>query len=381
MEELDVGVCIGGFKAAGVRDGKYGVALIVADGDCEYVGAYTRNAVKAAPVELMMERTGPLRAVIANSGNANCCMKTGVDDAKKIVDEFSKILGCSPEGIGVASTGIIGRKIDVEKVTGLAYKAFEKLGDDAKSIEAAAKSLMTTDSFSKSFAVDVNGVKVGGIAKGAGMIDPSMATMLCFITTNARLSKEELGKTLCEVVDETFNMICVDGDMSTNDTVMLLSNQTQACSREDFKTALGRVCVEIAKMIAFDGEGATKRVTVEVKGAKTIEDARKAVKAISRSNLVRTAIAGGNPNWGRITAAVGTVVDYDWRKMSISYSGGGETYMIVECGVGQDLKPAEKILRNRDLKLTVNLAIGDASAVGYTCDMTEAYVKINKEYS
>lgn len=381
MQMLDIGVCLPGFKAGGLRNGKFGVSIILAENECSYCGVYTRNSVKAAPIRIMLEHEGPLRGLLGNSGNANCCNLQGVDDALEIRQAAAHSLGVAPRLLGVASTGIIGRRIDAEKYSEEFQKAAGKIGESPEDSDKAAKGLMTTDTYPKMTCHEEEGLMVGGICKGAGMIDPSMATMLCFLTTNADIKQKQMQKILSEVVDETFNMVVTDGDMSTNDTVMLISDNSVDANPETFRKVLHATCLELAKMIAFDGEGATKKITVTVEGAETEKDARKAVLAIARSNLVKTAFYGCNPNWGRIMGAVGSVLDVDWTKITITYKSGARAYNIVEKGRGNDLEPAEQLLKENELTLIVDLDMGGKSATGYTCDLTQEYIRINAEYS
>jgi len=257
------GVCCPGFKAAGVKKGKYGVALISADEPCLACGVFTKNSVKSPTVEVTKKAvSGKISLVVANSGNANACTKTGLSDARKVQNEAARLVGAKPSQVAVASTGIIGRKLDTQLVLGLSNKAVDKLACTAAASLSAAKAIMTTDTKPKQFSVEYNGIAVGGICKGSGMIAPNMATMLCFITTDAKLSKRELERALKESVSDSFNMVSVDGECSTNDMMLLLSSGLKECSLTDFQKALDEVTINLAKMIAADGEGAKKLIEV-----------------------------------------------------------------------------------------------------------------------
>jgi glutamate N-acetyltransferase/amino-acid N-acetyltransferase len=240
---------------------------------------------------------------------------------------------------------------------------------------------MTTDRRIKMYSAEYRGVRVGGICKGAGMIAPNMATMLCYITTNARIPRAKLQSALREAVDGSFNMISVEGDMSTNDTVLLLSSGMVKCELREFKGLLRHVTKELARMIVRDGEGASKFIEVEVKGAKSVGDARKGVKAVISSPLVKTAFYGENPNWGRIVAALGSVIRVDETKVDVSFHSGGMSASVVSGGRTFGLEKARKVLRSRDIRVVVDLHEGVKSAVGWGCDMTTEYVKLNAGYS
>jgi glutamate N-acetyltransferase/amino-acid N-acetyltransferase len=324
---------------------------------------------------------GEVQAVIANSGNANACVAGGLEDAKKMCEIAAKKLGISPEKVAVASTGIIGRKIDLAVIEKLADKASKGLSSSPEGSTNAARAIMTTDTKEKQLSFEYKGVDIGGICKGAGMIAPNMATMLCFITTNADLGSADLHDCLKKSADDTFNMLVIDNDMSTNDMVLLLSSGTVKCGKDDFQFLLSHLSRELAKMMAADGEGATKFVEVEVTGAKDKETARKAVKAIISSSLVKTAMHGENPNWGRIAAAMGSVIEYDFEKIDLYFSSGKEKAAVVEKGEMKDLASARKVLKNAKIKVSVNLNSGKESAVGWGCDMTSGYIKINAEYN
>jgi glutamate N-acetyltransferase / amino-acid N-acetyltransferase len=382
FRETRYGVCMPGFRAWGVKRGKYGVALIVSDKVCDAVAVFTKNSVKAAPVKYTRKMVGNgVQAIVANSGNANCCVPNGLDDAQEMALEASRALGLKARNIAVSSTGIIGRRMDIAQVGELIAEVAGSLAPSPNGSLQAAKAIMTTDTRIKMYSAEYRGIKVGGICKGAGMIAPDMATMLCFITTNARLSRVQLQACLREAAESSFNMVSVDGDMSTNDTVLLLSNKTQKCKSDDFTRLLAHAMGELAKMIARDGEGASKFLEVEVKGARSVKDARLAVKAIINSPLVKTAFYGENPNWGRIVAAMGSRIKVDETKVDLSFHSGKSSAKLVSLGKIQNPDAAKAILANRNIGVLVDLREGKHSAVGWSCDLTPEYVNINAGYN
>ncbi|MEA1925523.1 MAG: bifunctional ornithine acetyltransferase/N-acetylglutamate synthase [Candidatus Altiarchaeota archaeon] len=382
VSESDDGICIGGFTASGARKGKYALALIVAEEVCRTAGVFTRNKIKASPVLLDMEKLdNGFQAIAANSGNANACVKEGMGDAEMMCHLAAEETGVREENIAVASTGIIGRPMDMNVIGELIKEAAKTLSDSPDGSSKAAKAIMTTDTMVKELSIEYEGIRVGGIAKGAGMISPDMATMLCFISTNADLERDELQDALGEAVDESFNMLVIDGDMSTNDMVLLLSNHSKKCSLADFKHALKYFTKEMAKKMALDGEGATKYLEVEVKGAGSREAARRGARSIASSSLVKTALYGENPNWGRITAALGSVTDFLFEETDIIFeSSKGRTVVLENAEVG-DLKKARQVLEGKEIKVTVDLNMGDSRATAYGCDLTPEYVEINAGYS
>ncbi len=381
------GVCAPGFRAAGGREGKYGVAVIAADVPCTVAGVFTKNAVASGGVHLDRQRIkGRIQAVIANSGNANTCVPSSIEDAKAMAAGCAKELGIDESGVAVASTGIIGKRLDVQKVTGLTKTAVAGLSRSAKASRDAARAIMTTDTKPKSYAITYRGVHVGGIAKGAGMIHPDMATMLAFITTNAKVSKARLQSALSQAVEDSFNMVSVDGDMSTNDTVLALASGERSCPPKVLAAMLDEVCRELAKRIAHDGEGASKALTVNVTGAKSKHQARTVARAITTSPLIKTAIYGANPNWGRIVMRVGAVTDVSFEKMSISLSSSRGSMKILSQGksktsTDKSFKRAETILQAKSISIAVDLGVGGQSATAWGCDLTPEYVRINAEYS
>lgn len=386
-----------GFMAAGVHAGikrqKKDIALVYSERPCTAAATYTTNRVKAAPLWVTEEhvRAGAIRAVVVNSGNANACTgQRGLEDARRMAEICARELGLSSSHeVVVASTGVIGTPLPMDKIEAGIVQASAALSPAGG--HDAALGIMTTDTRTKevAFVCESDGVRfrIGGMAKGSGMIHPNMATMLAFITTDAAVPKEFLQKQLKEAVDVSFNMITVDGDTSTNDMAVVLANGAEEAAQivpgsplaELFSRALKRVCIELAKMIAADGEGATKLVEVRVKGAKSYEDARLAVKAIANSSLVKTAVYGEDANWGRILCAAGySGAEFDPEKTSV-YLGDVAVFHR-GAGVAFDEEEAKQALSGSEVVITVDLGEGKAQATGWTCDLTYDYVKINASY-
>ncbi|MCX6695378.1 MAG: bifunctional glutamate N-acetyltransferase/amino-acid acetyltransferase ArgJ [Candidatus Altiarchaeota archaeon] len=380
FKKTDKGVCGKGFFAYGLKEGKYGLALIKADRVCTAAGVFTRNSVKAAHVLLDQKiLSNGIRAVAANSGNANACVPEGVKDARSIQRIAARELGIQPENVAVASTGIIGRRIDLGVIKDRIKQVATKL--NAKGSGNAARAIMTTDTKPKQYSIEHDGVEVGGICKGAGMIAPNMATMLCFITTNADLDRRNLQDALEAAVEESFNMITVDGDMSTNDTVLVLSTRTKKCGKGLFARMLKEVATELSKMIVRDGEGATKFIEFRITGVRSKRDAIEAAKAVANSPLVKTAFYGENPNWGRIIATIGSRIRVDYRRVDLSFQAGEMKSVLVKKGAIMGLDQARKILKNKEIKVDCNLNSGKHSATTWTCDLSEEYVRINAGYN
>jgi len=381
-----------GFRAAGIHTGvkrqRKDLSLVVSDRDCTCAGTYTTNRVKAAPLLLTKKHVDlnqTVRAIVANSGNANACNgPRGMADAVAMVEQTASVLGIAPEQVLIASTGVIGVPLALDKILPGIERASQALSPDGGA--DAALGIMTTDTVPKEVAVKCNGFTLGAMAKGSGMIHPNMATMLAFITTDASVERPLLEAALKDAVAKSFNMISVDGDTSTNDMVLVLANGASGVSIEPntpeeqkFRQALDYVCITLAKMIARDGEGATKLIEVRARGAKTVDDARLAVRAITTSQLVKTAIFGEDANWGRILCAAG-------------YSGADLVLEHVRVELGDvlvfdqgmsvpfDEELAKQVLAQKDVAITVDLGAGDAEATGWTCDLTYEYVKINADY-
>jgi glutamate N-acetyltransferase/amino-acid N-acetyltransferase len=391
-----------GFRAAGISahikaSGKPDLALIVSDTAATAAAVFTLNKVQAAPVLLCKEHLtksgGLVRAIVANSGCANACTgDAGMADARLMAAETATLVGCPPEQVLVASTGVIGVNLPMDKLRSGIPQAFAALASSQG--PQAAQAIMTTDPFPKESCATLTlggkTVTIGGMAKGSGMIGPNMApvaphaTMLGFITTDAAISEPLLRRALVEVVDETFNAITVDGDTSTNDTVMLLANGASGVTITDaeyapFVQALRAVCLELALGIVRGGEGATKLVTVTVSGAASSKEARTTAMAIANSLLVKTALHGGDPNWGRLIAVAGRAgVAFDAQRAKVTIG----SIVLFENGRPYDDRApqAAAYLKAADVSVGVDLGAGSASSTVWTCDLSAEYVKINAEY-
>lgn len=387
MREIKGGICaVPGVRACGLKRGKYGVAMIACSGYA--AGVFTKNRVRAAPVEVTLDHLrrsgGRIEGIIANSGSANAYTGVrGIRDAESMAGIMARMLGCSPEMIGVASTGVIGRYLDLDLISSLAEEAAPALRSTPESSREAAQAIMTTDTRIKEIAVEHDGFRIGGICKGAGMIEPDMATMLAFIYTDADVGPD-LYRFLKDAVDVSFNMLTVDGDTSTNDTVLLTSTRAVECDPDSFRETLGYVCVGLAKMIARDGEGATKAMEVEVTGAASSEDARRAAKSIARSNLVKAALYGEDPNWGRIVCAAGrSGAEFDPSRISLWMSSRSGSVLLVDRGIIVEgvLEDAKKVMSGDEIFIHIDLGAGSASARSFGCDLTHEYVNINAKYT
>jgi glutamate N-acetyltransferase/amino-acid N-acetyltransferase len=385
-----------GFRAAGVHCGikasNRDLALVVSDSPASAVGLFTTNQAQAAPVTISrqhLDATGGIaRAIVVNSGCANACTgHAGLTVAHMMAAETARAIDCVAEEVLVASTGVIGVQLDPRTVADGIIAAAEHLAADGHA--DAAEAIMTTDVAPKAYAVEVDGpsgrFRVGGMAKGAGMIEPNMATMLAFVTCDAQMSPALLRRAVVEACDDTFNAITVDGDSSTNDTLFALANgasgtEVDASSYDTLVEGLRAVCLPLAKMIVSGGEGATKLVEVRVTGARTVEEARRAARTIANSLLVKTAVHGGDPNWGRLLAAAGRAgVDFSLQGARVAI---GPT-VLFEDGRPFDERAGEaaEYLKSRDIRLTVDVgAGGQADATIWTCDLSAEYVRINGEY-
>lgn len=388
-----------GFRAAGVEAAvKYkdrkDFALVVSDTPAAAAAVFTTNRVVAAPVRLDRERvsSGQARAVAINSGCANACTgEQGVIDARAMAATVAAALGVADPLVLVCSTGVIGALLPMDRIHDGARKAVAALsptgGDDA------AQAILTTDTVAKQVAlrleIDGRSVTIGGMCKGSGMIEPMMATMLGVITTDAAVAPKALDQALREAVEVSFNRAVVDGDRSTNDTVIVLANGAAKTKTldpahpqwPDFVGALTTVCTELAKKMVLDGEGATKFVTVRVTGARNPEDAQKAARAIAKSALVKTSWFGLDPNWGRVIAAVGySGAEIDDQKAQIYY-GAVCAYDQGKVADAARLAELQAVMRARAFDVTVVLNLGDGADTIYTCDFSYDYVKINAEYT
>lgn len=400
---INGGICaVEGVRAAGSREGKYGLAVIESKGSAASA-VFTSNKVYAAPVKHTKEmiKGGKISLVVVNSGNANCFTgEDGIADCEKTIQFASEKTGIPSNEIATASTGVIGRKMPMDIILPLVEESISKLDHCDDNSTDAAKSIMTTDTYHKEFAVEttIDGerVTIGGITKGVGMIAPNMGTMLCFLATDAKISSDMINKALKSAVNKSFNMIVVDGDESTNDTAILMANGKSGVEvvkdgkiHEDFQEALDFICISLAKMMARDGEGATKFIECKVNGAKDENDAILASKSVISSSLVKSAIFGGDPNWGRIVAAVGySGCEMDQEMISISVnSDDGKEAILVDKGKilafeGTDeLNEAEEIMQEKTVNIVVDLCQGNATATAWGCDLTYDYVKINAEYT
>ena len=386
-----------GFKAAGVKagikkSGNLDLALIYTEKEAAVAGVFTKNAVAAAPVIVDKEhiKDGKAHAIVANAGCANACTgEIGLKNAQEMAKLAAAELGCDPYDVLVGSTGIIGVNLPMDKMAAGIKAAAAELSEEGS--VNAGNAIITTDTYSKacSFAVEIGGkeVRFGAIAKGSGMIQPNMATMLCYISTDANIGAPLLQKTLSDIVEVTFNMISVDGDMSTNDTVLVLANGeagnaeiqegTEAYSK--FYDALKTICQELSKRIAADGGGATKFLTINVNGTKTFEDAKTVAMSIAKSPLVKTAFFGEDPNWGRVICAVGYAgVPMVPEKTVIKF--GDIPVYANGLGADFDAEKLAKVMAEHDIVIDVEMGMGDASATVWSCDFSYEYVKINGEY-
>jgi glutamate N-acetyltransferase / amino-acid N-acetyltransferase len=378
-------------EAAIKKPGRKDIALIFSEVGANIAGAFTTNSVKAAPVKLCMKKikSGKGQAIVVNSGNANACTGTqGIRDAEELVFSISKQLRIKPSLIYPCSTGVIGIRMPMQRVLPAVPELVKNIGE--VSFDDVAKAIMTTDTFPKIVTRkirigDVTGT-VSGVCKGAGMIAPNMATMLCFILTDINIGQQALNKALKSSVGKSFNRITIDGDMSTNDTVLLmangmLGNKTLTSKSEfyqSFQRVLDEITFELAQLVVKDGEGATKLIEVHVKGARIEKDATKAALSVANSNLVKTAIYGNDANWGRIMAALGySGILFKEEKTDIFFN----KIKVVKHGLANNRdKEATETLKAKTIRITIDLHSGNASSKVLTCDLTEEYVRINAEY-
>lgn len=402
---IDGGVCAAkGFKASGVYCAikenptkKNDIALIVSDVMCNAAGVYTSNKVKGAPVVVTkknLEKSGgKAKAVIVNSKNANTCNADGEEKAEKMCSLAADALGIKPEEVIVASTGVIGQVLPIEPIVKAVPQLVEKLSYTGN-VEAAT-AIMTTDTVKKEYAVEFDiGGKVchlGGMAKGSGMIHPNMATTLNFITTDCAVSAPMLQKALSEIVKITYNCLSVDGDQSTNDTCMLMSNglaenaeiAAEGAEFDTFKAALYQVMANLTRMLAKDGEGATKLLTCICSSAPDLDTAIIVAKSVIRSPLFKCAMFGADANWGRVLCAIGYAeADFDINKVDVDLGSRAGRIAVCRNGAGVDFSEdeAKKILTEDEIEVYIELNAGDAKATAWGCDLTYDYVKINGDY-
>lgn len=391
MQRIEGGICaVEGVRAAGVRQGKYGLALIAASGAA--AGMFTTNKVRAAPLDVTAEHLagGHLDGVIANSGCANAYTgPRGLEDARAMAGLLAGFLKTDEKKVAVASTGVIGRYMDMDIISRLFDEATTKLRSSGEASMEAERAIMTTDTRAKEVAIEHKGLRVAGIVKGAGMIEPNVATMLCFLYTDGDFPATVLRDCLKDAVQDSFNMLTVDGDTSTNDIVLITATGKAKGKVEDFREALRYVCMDLARQMARDGEGASKYFETVVTGARNELDARLAAKAVARSSLVKTAVYGADPNWGRIICAVGySGAEMDPEKVTLGLEGKSQAgtslkVSLVEKGriVEGVLDQAREIMQGKDITINIDLALGEARARGFGCDLTHEYVNINANYT
>ncbi len=374
-----------GVRAYGVKEGKFGLALIHAGGTA--AGVFTENLVKAAPIELMRKqiKKGRLEAVIANSGCANAYTgKRGYNDAVSMSTLAGSALGVEPDCVGVASTGVIGRYLDLPLIQRQCDQIALKVNCSEEAEKLAAEAIMTTDTFPKHALVEREGFCVAGITKGSGMIAPNMGTMLAFIYTDAEIDVKPLSEALKLATRRTFNRVVVDGDMSTNDIALCTATgESGKVNPAEFSPALEECCRLLARQIAADGEGATKLIEVTVTGAAKEDAAARVARTIIESPLVKTAVYGEDPNWGRVIAAAGrSGVEFDPNAISLWISDGIGQYPLVRSGeIIADLKKAKEAMHGRKVIFILDLAAGKEEATAWGCDLTERYVEINGRYT
>ncbi len=388
-----------GFRFAGMHCGikqdlkQEDLALVVSDVPASAAGVYTQNLICAAPVDWDRQRTpaAAIRAVVVNSGNANACTgQRGVEDNREIAQITADACGTSVENVLVMSTGIIGEYLPMECFQTGIPAAASQLDSDSDSLLAAARGLMTTDTVhklaSRSVATPQGEIRIAGIAKGSGMIAPDMATMLGLVVTDAALESQVAQRMLGEVCDRTFNCITVDGHTSTNDTVLLLANGQcqqpvmEVGETDAFAAALEEVCGDLARAIAADGEGATHLVTIDVDGCRSIADARQIAKTIAQSPLVKTAITGADPNWGRIVSAAGySGISFDPKQLDVSLNGTPIYGQGVPIAFDASLL-SESMHQQHETKIALRFGEGRSQIRFWTCDLTADYVRINADY-
>ncbi len=402
MKFIDGGVCAAkGYKANGIYCGlrknkdKKDLALILSEKPASAAAVYTTNLVKGAPLTVTEDhiRNGIARAIVCNSGNANTCNANGIEIAQKVCSLVAHHTGISKEDVVVASTGVIGQPLDIEPFKNGMSALCAGLSQTGSSL--AAEAIMTTDTVKKELAVEFElggkTCRMGGIAKGSGMIHPNMATMLVFITTDAAVTPEMLKTALSEDICDTFNMLSIDGDTSTNDMVCVLANG-MACNPvvdkdgddfQTFKKALKTLTVQLCRIIAGDGEGATKLIECRVFGAISEITAKVVAKSVICSSLVKSAMFGADANWGRVLCAIGysgAAVDVNKIDVAFESAAGGLTVCKNGAGVPFSEEHAKKVLSEKEIDILVNLNAGQASASAWGCDLTYDYVKINADY-
>jgi len=391
----------GGFTASGVScglkaSGALDLALVVADRPCSAAGVFTNNLVKAAPVVfdqgVLAKNAGGVRAVIANSGCANACTgEQGQRNARRMAELAANAFKCPTESVLVLSTGVIGKQLEMMKIERGIPELCARASADGAGL--AARAILTTDTRAKvaggNVALGTGHATIQGFAKGSGMIHPWMATMLSVITTDAQVSPELLKNALLRAVSKSFNRLSVDGDMSTNDTVLLLASGASGAKVDGphldrFVEALTGVCVSLTKQIARDGEGASKLIEITVAGATDEANAHRAADAIACSPLVKTAIHGNDPNWGRILAAAGySGATFDPSRISLWFGDGASAIQLVRAGqpIPFDARAASDLLRKDPVQVRLDFGLGHNQATVWTCDLSAAYIQINSDYT
>ncbi len=405
MKLIEGGVCAAqGFRAAGVHVGvkthaewKKDVALIVSDVMCAAAAVYTKNAVKAAHIHVDRRHLadGKARAAVINSGNANACAPQGEENAERMCAAAAKAVGCAPADVVAASTGVIGQTLNIAAIEAGMPELYGALAASAEASDSAAHAIMTTDTVKKEVAVEtvVGGktVRMGGVAKGSGMIHPNMGTMLCFLTTDCAISPAMIKTALLETVNVSFNRISVDGDTSTNDTCCVLANglagnpeiTEKGPDYDAFLEALQTLCTALAKKMASDGEGARHLITCTVSQAADEAQAETIAKSVISSTLTKAAVFGADANWGRVLCAMGySGADFDPETVDVHFASAAGEIQVCRQGRGVefDEEAAKKILTEHDVAINISLHAGNAACTCWGCDITYDYIRINGDY-
>lgn len=404
IKQTEGGVCAAkGFKANGVHCGirknrtKRDISLIFSEKEASAAAVYTTNLVKGAPLTVTKEhiKDGKAQAVICNSGNANTCNANGIEIAEQMSELLAGELGIKADDVVVASTGVIGQPLDITPIAKGIPSLCAGLSSSDEAGKAAAEGIMTTDTRLKetAFSFEINGVecKIGGIAKGSGMIHPNMATMLVFVTTDCAISSSMLQAALSEDVKSSFNMVSVDGDTSTNDMVTVLANglagnaeiTSYGAEFDVFKEALSKVTTYLCREIARDGEGATKLLECKVSGADNDETAKVVAKSVICSSLLKAAMFGADANWGRVLCAIGySGANVDVTKVDVSFASSAGSIEVCKNGAGIDFseEKAKEILVCDEIQIIISIGNGSGTACAWGCDLTYDYVKINGDY-
>jgi len=405
MKQISGGVCAAkGFRAAGIHVGvkshntdKKDLALIVSDVDCAAAAVFTKNVVKAAPLHVSKAHLadGKARAIVVNSGNANACAPHGEENAARMCAAAAKAIGCKAEDMVVCSTGVIGQTIKIDVIEEGMPKLYELLEASEAASDAAAHAIMTTDTVKKEVAIEteVGGktVRMGGIAKGSGMIHPNMGTMLCFITTDCAISPAMIREALVETANVSFNRISVDGDTSTNDTCCVLANgmagnaeiTEKNADYEAFVAALKEIGIQLARIMAKDGEGAKHLITCTVTGAKDEASAETISKSVISSTLTKAAIFGCDANWGRVLCAMGySGEEFDPEKVDVSFVSAAGEVAVCKQGRGLDFDEdlAKKVLTEDEVVIAIAMGEGNGECTCWGCDITYDYIQINGDY-